>query len=445
MADEIRTILFDFKGDASDLQRASGQASGSMQTVEGSVGKTKGALKQLAPVAKAAGIAAAAMAAKWAIDGIGMAQTAEAVAKSFDTTFGDAADDMVARNEDLRKAMGLSEAEFQRMAITMGQTATATGMNREEAAAFSEEMITMAADVAAFNGDLGQSEEVLGAFQAAIRGEFDPMERFGIAIKQSDVNMKALEMTTKSSTAELTAQEKQAATLALIQEQLGDETGAMAASMESGATAQNELNAEMKDNQQAVGEALLPLKAMGMELISKLMPVLSALAPLLDLIVTLFEVLWLVLGPVITAVGALVGWLADLVEWLIKGSGFVDRLKRGIDSLRVALKNTFSLRMPSWLKNLNPSSWGRVFRHSGGVVPGARGQSVNATLQGGETVLPAGMSRSMAARGGGGGGTTINVTVNAGVGDPMEIGRQVADVLGEYSRQVAGIDLELRS
>lgn len=58
---------------------------------------------------------------------------------------------------------------------------------------------------------------------------------------------------------------------------------------------------------------------------------------------------------------------------------------------------------------------------TGGIVPGPRGAPVLARVHGGETVVPAGA----------GGGVTINVY--AGVGDPVEIGREVARVLNVAS------------
>ena len=72
--------------------------------------------------------------------------------------------------------------------------------------------------------------------------------------------------------------------------------------------------------------------------------------------------------------------------------------------------------------------------HTGGIVPGRRGSEVMANLQAGEMVLS--LAQVDALRNGRavatGGGTIINVTVNAGVGNPAEIGRTVVDTIKAY-------------
>ena len=274
--DEVRRIRFDFDADTTGVDRGMGRMDGSMRRAGLGSELLTGALRSAGTAALDLGITAAKAAAQWAFDGIAMAQTAIVIGESFDTTFGPAAEGLTEDMDRLRLAMGLSEAEFQKQAVTLGQVATATGSTREEAAAMAALLITASGDVAAFNGDISQSNEVLTAMQAAIRGEFDPLERFGVAIKQADVNQRALADSTKTSAAELTTQEKQAATLALIMEALGDETGSLEAAMGSAAVQQNVLNAELEDAQTELGEALLPVKAIAIELALKMVPALNA-------------------------------------------------------------------------------------------------------------------------------------------------------------------------
>ncbi|MFM7062644.1 MAG: hypothetical protein ACKO04_04005, partial [Actinomycetes bacterium] len=71
--------------------------------------------------------------------------------------------------------------------------------------------------------------------------------------------------------------------------------------------------------------------------------------------------------------------------------------------------------------------------HQGGIVPGPIGQEVPAILQAGEAVLPIQAVRNLAAERQGG-GTTYNITVNAGISDPAEVGRRVVDAVKSYER-----------
>lgn len=74
--------------------------------------------------------------------------------------------------------------------------------------------------------------------------------------------------------------------------------------------------------------------------------------------------------------------------------------------------------------------------HTGGIVPGRRGQEVFANLQAGEMVLSLAqvdaLRKAQTVAPAGGAGTVINVTVNAGVGNPAEIGRTVVDTIKAY-------------
>jgi hypothetical protein len=102
------------------------------------------------------------------------------------------------------------------------------------------------------------------------------------------------------------------------------------------------------------------------------------------------------------------------------------------------LRSAFSWTPPQWMQNLGIKGF-----HSGGVVPGAPGTDQLIMAQAGERVVPRNTASSSAGNGagggGGGGGVVINIT--AGVGDPVEIGRQVADALEAYTRVNGPIDL----
>ena len=437
--DEVRRIRFDFDADTSGVDRGMGRMGGSMTRAGAASEILTGALQKVGTMALDVGITAAKAAAQWAFDGIAMAQTAIVIGESFDTTFGPAAQGLTDDMDRLRLAMGLSEAEFQTQAVTLGQVATATGSTREEAAVMAALLITAAGDVAAFNGDISQSDEVLTAMQAAIRGEFDPLERFGVAIKQSDVNQRALADSTATSTDELTTQEKQAATLALIMEALGDETGSLEDQMGSAAVQQNVLNAELADAQTELGEALIPIKAMGIEIGLKLIPVLNA-------VIGEFKNKLIAIEAVGRAIGTLVGHIGVLGGKVLAIAGHIGGLAsqfRNAATQAVNMGNRIAgavARIPgvAALSRLR----GLFSFHSGGTVPGPTGVETLAMVQGGERI--SGPRGGRTGGDAGGAGTTVNVTIVAGIGDPMEIGRQLVDVLSEYTRQTGPADINVR-
>ena len=437
--DEVRRIRFDFDADTSGVDRGMGRMDGSMRRAGAGSELLTGALRSAGTAALDLGITAAKAAAQWAFDGIAMAQTAAVVSESFATTFGPAAVGLTEDMDRLRLAMGLNEAEFQKQAVTLGQVATATGSTREEAAVMAALLITAAGDVAAFNGDISQSNEVLTAMQAAIRGEFDPLERFGVAIKQADVNQRALADSTATSVDELTTQEKQAATLALIMEALGDETGSLEAQMDSAAVQQNILNAELEDAQTELGAALIPVKAFGVELGLRMVPALNATIVAFLLVIEVGK-------RVVSLLGSLVDWLSKLGGKVLAVAGHIGGLARSFGNAASQAINMGNRISGAIARIPGTAALGRLRSlfsfHSGGTVPGPTGVETLAMVQGGERI--SGRRGGHTGGDGAGPGTTINVTIQAGIGDPMEIGRQLVDVLSEYTRQTGPADINVR-
>lgn len=140
-------------------------------------------------------------------------------------------------------------------------------------------------------------------------------------------------------------------------------------------------------------------------------------------------------------VGIAQGILGGLISWI--GSAFSGIGQLILAPFRAALAGFKSLwnstiggkgfSTPSWI----PGIGGKEFRiptlHTGGIVPGPIGQEVPAILQAGEAVLPIQAVRNLAAERSGG-GATYNITVNAGISDPAEVGRRVVDAVKSYER-----------
>lgn len=72
--------------------------------------------------------------------------------------------------------------------------------------------------------------------------------------------------------------------------------------------------------------------------------------------------------------------------------------------------------------------------HQGGVVPGMVGKEVPAILQAGEGVLSIKQMAAIRNAPVASGGVTYNITVEAGINDPAEVGRRVVDTIRSYER-----------
>ena len=136
------------------------------------------------------------------------------------------------------------------------------------------------------------------------------------------------------------------------------------------------------------------------------------------------------------SLGGVVTWVNDKFGGI--GAAISAPFSAGFGAIKSAWNSTIggrSITMPD-LPGL--PGRGQTFTfprlHNGGIVPGRRGADVMANLQAGEMVLSLAQvdamrnARALTA----GGGTVINVTVNAGVGNPAEIGRTVVDTIKAY-------------
>lgn len=150
-----------------------------------------------------------------------------------------------------------------------------------------------------------------------------------------------------------------------------------------------------------------------------------------------------IVGVVSFGVGAIKIAIGGIASWVTEKFGGLAAVisapfSAGFGAIKSAWNSTIggkSITMPD-LPGL--PGRGQTFTfptlHTGGIVPGRRGAEVMANLQAGEMVLS--LAQVDALRNGRavatGGGNVYNVTVNAGVGNPAEIGRTVVDTIKAY-------------
>ena len=160
--------------------------------------------------------------------------------------------------EGAASALGQSKQEALDAAATFATFGKAAGLTGNELAKFSTDLTALASDIGSFQN--ADPSEVVQALGAALRGEAEPMRRFGVLLDDATMRQKALELgiidTVKNA---LTPQQKILAAQALIFEQTGDAQGDFARTSDSLANQQRILAAEMKNVQAELGQALLPV------------------------------------------------------------------------------------------------------------------------------------------------------------------------------------------
>lgn len=175
---------------------------------------------------------------------------------ALDAVFGDLSDEVVTFGETADQSVGLAASQFNQLASVLGSQLQTFGFNVRDAATETQNLIVLASDLAAtFGGPVSQAVE---AISSLLRGEVNPIERYGVAMNEAAVQSRALEDGLAATANELTFQDKTMARLAILYEQTANSQGQFARESETTAGMLERLNAQFENARAAVGEALVP-------------------------------------------------------------------------------------------------------------------------------------------------------------------------------------------
>lgn len=161
---------------------------------------------------------------------------------------------------------GLSKQSALDYAAALGDMFTQLGNTGDQSAKMSQQVVKLAADLGSFsNMDTG---DVLERIQAGFRGEYDSLQVLVPNINAARVQTEALTMTGKASATQLTAQEKAAATLAIITKDTSRAQGDFAKTSDQAANKAKINAARMEDLKAKIGQGLLPVYQAWLNLMS---------------------------------------------------------------------------------------------------------------------------------------------------------------------------------
>ena len=253
-------IVVDFDGRG--LKRAVAE----FKNLETNAAKAQYAInKAAAPAAAAlAGLGAAAFKA---------AQKASDLQEQINKTnvvFGTGADSIKAFARTAATGIGQSETQALQAAGTFGVLGKAAGLSGQQLVGFTKQFTTLAADLASFNNTT--VDEAIVALGAALRGESEPIRRFGVLLDDATLRTEALSLGLIANVKEaLTPQQKSLAAQSAILKQTTDAQGDFARTSDSAANAQKILKAQLDNAVTNLGKSFLPL-------MEKVVPLLSNMA-----------------------------------------------------------------------------------------------------------------------------------------------------------------------
>ena len=198
----------------------------------------------------------------------GVASDLQQASGAVDAVFSSYSDGVHKAASTASQDVGLAEDQYSQLASVLGSQLKNLGVSQDQLGGKTNDLIKLGADLSAMYG--GTAAEAVEALSSLLRGERDPIERYGVSIKQADINAREAAMGLTGLTGEAQKSADLQATLAILLEQTGDASGRFAAEADTASGAQQRANAAWRDAQAQLGEALLPIISEGADVLANL-------------------------------------------------------------------------------------------------------------------------------------------------------------------------------
>lgn len=282
-------ISFQIVGDTKKLQSSLGDA-------QSKLGAFGSGLKSMAAVGATALLAIGAGAIGLAAKTTQMASDMQQSTGAVESIFGKFASEITSQAGAAATKFGLSGQVYQQTAALMGASLKNAGISMEDLSGTTNKWIGLAGDLsAAFGGTVPEATE---AMTAALRGEFDQLEQYGIKLSEELVKT---EMAAKGVSRAVAVESLVMAQAGGVVGQFARETGTLAHQQQVAGAALGTLGA-------TIGQLFLPIAAKAMELFNAFLPSIQAWA---DALVTKAQ----------PAIQGVTTWIQSLIDVFQKAGG----------------------------------------------------------------------------------------------------------------------------
>jgi phage-related protein len=186
-----------------------------------------------------------------------MASEAEQNFGAVDAVFKDHANSVKEMAKTSAQNLGLSGSDYAKYSALLGSQLKNAGVPMEALAGQTDKLIGYGADFAAQFG--GTVPDAVDALSSALKGEMDPIEKYGISLSETKVKAQMAADGTDKLTGAAYDQAKAAAIMTLIQNQGKDALGAFGREAGTAAGQQAIATAKWQDASVALGTVLLPI------------------------------------------------------------------------------------------------------------------------------------------------------------------------------------------
>jgi hypothetical protein len=272
MSNMFLNIVSTFKGDG--ISSATKQL-GAFGKEAGGLGKTLGKVG-----AAIASFGLAAKAVQFTSQSIDSARDLERNMFSLKTIFDEFTPTMTRFTREAYN-IGLSQKDAAKASTFLGSVLKQSGFSMEAVTEQTQKLVSLGVDLAATYGY--DVQEALLGMTALFRGEYDPIEKFGVAMKQSEINAELAARGQNKLEGAARRNAEQIIRMELLYERAADATGAFTAQSGNLFVEQKKLQAQFENMQAAIGVQLLPV--MG-ALVEALVPLVDYIGPKIAAAVT---------------------------------------------------------------------------------------------------------------------------------------------------------------
>jgi hypothetical protein len=265
MSNMFLNIVSTFKSDG--IKQATSQL-GAFGSAAGGLGSTLGKVG-----AALAGFGLASKAVKFTSESIDSARDLERNMYSLDTVFGGMAPTMEKFVKGAHQ-IGLSQKDAAKASTFLGSVLKQSGFSMSDTTKQTQKLVSLGVDLATTYG-YDVSEALLG-MTALFRGEYDPIEKFGVAMKQSEINSELAARGQNSLTGAARRNAEQIIRMELLYERAADAMGAFTGQSGNLFVEQMKLQAQFENMQASIGTQLLPVMV---SLTEALLPLIDFMGP----------------------------------------------------------------------------------------------------------------------------------------------------------------------
>ena len=251
---ETRTLKLGLLADVAQFGKAMQLAADDTKGLRNKIGKYS---KAMAKSFAIAGAAATAFAVKIGVDAIKSASDFNEEVSKTSVIFGDGADEINKFAKTASAALGLSRTEALKASGTFAILGKGAGLTGTDLTKFSKSATTLAADLGSFFNT--KAEDAITAIGAALRGESEPIRKYGVLLNDSTLKAKAMEMGLYDGKGALDIQAKSLAAYQVILDQTKDAQGDFARTSDGLANQQKILSTSLENLKITMGQSLLPM------------------------------------------------------------------------------------------------------------------------------------------------------------------------------------------